>query len=81
MSPITELIVQILWFALAAWFLLGAYKANKKAEPLSLRNLLPKQNSTDSRRHVFFAVTFLLGAVLIFLLGYKLFTCGLVCWS
>jgi hypothetical protein len=81
MSPITELIVQILWFALGAWFILGAYKANKKAEPLSFGNILPKQNSTDSRRDVFFAVTFLFGAVLLFLLGYKLFTCGLVCLS
>jgi hypothetical protein len=75
------MIVQIMWFALGVWFLLGAYRANKKAEPLSLRNLLPKQNSTDSRRDVFFATTFLMGAVLLLLLGHKLFTCGLVCWS
>jgi hypothetical protein len=81
MSPIIELIGQILWFALGVWFLLGAYKANKKAEPLSLQNLLPKQDSTGSRRDVFFAVSFLFGAILLFLLGHKLFTCGLVCWS
>jgi hypothetical protein len=81
MPPVIEIIFQILWIAVALLFLRGAYNANKKAEPLSLKNLLPRPNATDSRGDVFFAAGFVIGVFLLFLFGYKLYTCGIVCWS
>jgi hypothetical protein len=81
MSQAIEVLFQILWLTVAVWFLRVAYIANKKAEPLSFKNLLPGPNPSDSRRDVFYAKGFVIGIFLLFLLAYKLYSCGIVCWT
>lgn len=77
MSPVLEVIIQILGFVLAGWFLYSAYTANKKAEPFSFRSM----KLSPDFRDLYFAKGFVAGIVIIILLVHKLLTCGLICWS
>jgi hypothetical protein len=81
MSPILEIGMQILWLALAAWFVHRAYVANKKAEPFSLRAYVRSHDFNKGLDDMFIAGGFVGGFVLIVLLVHKLLTCGLICWS
>jgi hypothetical protein len=76
MSPITEIIAQVLWVAGAIWFICRGYVANKKAEPLSLRQPQDFSKGLDA---MFVAGGFVGGLVMIILLVLKLKTCGVVC--
>jgi hypothetical protein len=76
MSPVTEIIAQVLWLAGATWFLYRAYVANKKAEPLSLSK---PQNVSKGLDAMFVAGGFVGGLVMIILLVLKLMTCGPLC--
>ena len=77
MSPVLEIIVQILWVALALWFLRGAYSANRRAEPLSLENLFPREHASNARRDVFFAMGFVIGIALLIFLDTNFLLAGL----
>jgi hypothetical protein len=81
MAPIVEIVAQILWLILALWFVYRAYRANKKAEPFSLRSHLQNHDFSTGLNAMFMAGGFVIGIVLVILLVHKLLTCGLVCWS
>jgi hypothetical protein len=76
MSPITEVIAQVLWFAGAIWLIYRGYVANKKAEPLSLRQPQKFSKGLDA---MFVAGGFVGGLIMIILLVLKFMTCGPVC--
>lgn len=79
MSPITEIIVQLLWIVLAVWFIYRAYSANRKADPFSWKSMLDPDKSFEGFDDMFIAGGFVIGIGLIILLGYKLLICGVLC--
>jgi hypothetical protein len=76
MSPITEILAQVLWFAGAVWFLHRGYVANKKQKPLSLRQSQEFSKGLDA---MFVAGGFVGGVIMLILLVFKFVTCGPVC--
>jgi hypothetical protein len=79
-SPIFEIVVQICWFSAGVALLYFGLQENKKAIPLSWKDLLTdKYANMDAL--VRGAGPIVIGAGLLFFLAYKLISCGFVCWS
>jgi hypothetical protein len=79
MSDLTEIIVQLVLLFLSLWFISTAVMENRKAEPLTMKNILPKQTD-HARPDVFIAIGFVMGLFILTALAYKVSTCGLFCW-
>jgi hypothetical protein len=73
-----EVIAQLVWLGGGVWFIHNGYKLNRKAKPFSLRD---KSSYPHPIRDSYVAGGIVSGAGLLILLAYKLFTCGMTCWS
>lgn len=79
MSPLLEVIAQILWVAFAIWLIHRAYKANKTSPRFSFKMFTQPGLVPQRFDDLFIAGGFVIGIVLLILIANKLLTCGLIC--
>ena len=82
MSPITEIILQILALTIAGGLMKWAYNANKRAKPHNLQSYRVELNAREfnARLDAYgYAIGFFTGLAIIIFLVIKLFKCGVVC--